>query len=349
MTNKSDLKTFYFSASKLILIALFFVVCTLIIFNKAAQMQRLAPYEWHVLFYWFLAAGCLTLSGLAAWMLATVSRPVVTVSAKGLWDRRLTSVVVPWNEIQGVLHGGSKRSPTIAMVVRPGVSARYGRRTNFLSWERRRWGAMERLNINVRPLAATPEQVLNAIRSEMDAAAANSASSEQVVAFYQQLGFFVGSTAKEVIESFCAHIGRAPDAEKPWDDVLVLSLDPEHVWTGDPEADVSMGSSVYVRVLKEWGEISQGAFAPTKITETWAGAQGPVQLHLKSNGTDIVLSPAFIQDWIDLEILRGLDEILTPSGKTFEYVCDGNFAIVLCLTRQQKASMRELRKFPFVN
>ena len=175
----------------------------------------------------------------------------------------------------------------------------------------------------------------------------NNSSAEDVVKFYQTMGFFDGSAPPEVVVEYSESHGRPPDPDKPWDDVFLLSLSKNGVWAEDPEADVCSENKVYSDVLIDWGSISFGAFSPTEITEDWGGENGPVTLHFKLEGRSVSIQPAYLDDWIDLDILKQINEGIAQSGREFAYAVDGNHSVVVCVTPEQKSLMRKQRKFPF--
>jgi len=178
-----------------------------------------------------------------------------------------------------------------------------------------------------------------------DAPRAN--SPEEVVRFYQQLGFFTGADPAAVVQRYTAEYDAPPDPSKRWDDVFLLSYSKGDVWADDPEADVCAENEVYSEILPKWARISHGAFAPGAITEEWDDESGPITLRFDLGGSAESVSPNYQDDWIDLEVLRQVNALIVKSGRQFECAVDGNFALVLCLTPEQKATMRTQRGFPF--
>ena len=170
---------------------------------------------------------------------------------------------------------------------------------------------------------------------------------EDVVRFYQQLGFFAGADRAAVVQGYTEEHGAPPDAAKPWDDVFLLSGAEGEVWADDPEADVCAENEVYSEVLPQWARISHGAFAPAGISEHWESDSGPITLSFQLGGQPASVSPNYQDDWIDLEVLRQINALIASSGRHFECAVDGNFALVLCLTPEQKATMQTQRQFPF--
>lgn len=172
-------------------------------------------------------------------------------------------------------------------------------------------------------------------------------SPEEMVRFYQQLGFFAGADPASIVQRYTEDHGAPPDSSKPWDDVFLLAHSDGDVWADDPEADVCADNEVYSRVLPQWAAISHGAFALRSLTEHWADENGPVTLKFELGGQSASVSPSYQDDWIDLEVLRQINALISPSGRQFECAVDGNFALVLCLTPEQKATMQAQRQFPF--
>jgi len=170
---------------------------------------------------------------------------------------------------------------------------------------------------------------------------------EDVVRFYQQLGFFAGSDPAYVVQRYAEEHGAPPDPGKLWDDVFLLGCAEGEVWADDPEADVCADNEVYSRVLPQWARISHGAFAPAGITEDWEGESGPITLSFRLGGQPASVSPNYQDDWIDLEVLGQINALIASSGRQFECAVDGNFALVLCLTPEQKTTMQTQRQFPF--
>ena len=171
---------------------------------------------------------------------------------------------------------------------------------------------------------------------------------EDVIRFYQQLGFFAGSDPATVIQRYTEDHGAPPKANKPWDDVFLLAYSEGDVWASDPEADVCADNEVYSEVLPQWARISRGAFAPSGLAEHWDSESGPITLNFDLGGRRASVSPSYQDDWIDLEALRQINALIASSGRQFECALDGNFVLVLCLTPDQKGTMLTQRKFPFV-
>jgi hypothetical protein len=172
---------------------------------------------------------------------------------------------------------------------------------------------------------------------------------EDVVRFYQDLGFFEGADPAHIVGRYTDDLGQPPREDMPWDDVYLLAYSQDQVWSDDPEADVCAGNLVYTGLLPEWARISQGAFAPSDVQEHWATETGPVTLTFQLAGQRVSVSPSYQDDWIDLDVLQQINSLIAQTGRQFECTADGNFAVVMCLTPEQKKAMRERRSFPFAS
>lgn len=177
-------------------------------------------------------------------------------------------------------------------------------------------------------------------------------SIDEVVEFYMKFGFFGGGDPKSTTERLVARYreawGDAPDPGKPWDDVFMLALDEERVWQDDPECDVCEENKVYTETLQEWSRISQGIFQPQGIEEVWEGERGPISVHLTLGSTRHTLRPKWDNDWLDLNILTPINELIAKSGKHLACASDVNFAIVFPIDQQGRKQLTSVRRFPFV-
>ena len=176
--------------------------------------------------------------------------------------------------------------------------------------------------------------------------ASDTAIAERVIAM-REVGLFADRSASSD-EALAAEIDAAvvdtwgdPD-EIPQDliDLAVAQQDHARVWWQDVEADVTDGNDVYARTLAEWGQISLGAFEPADITETWKGNTGPVTVEFSHEGTPQSLAPAYLEDWIDLGILVGINELIAGSGRRFDlYKAFDQTAFVMALTDDERLAL----------
>lgn len=174
---------------------------------------------------------------------------------------------------------------------------------------------------------------------------ATSMTPTEVIGFYQEMGFFDGVTPEEVIEAYLVDWGELPDPWQKWDDAFLLSYSASRVWADDAEADVCAENKVYTGVLPAWAEASQGAFAPENIEERWESETGPVHLSFTLDGTARTLSPRYLDDWLDVDVLAQANEWL--ADRAYTGFSDGNYSLVLCLTPEERERMERVRTFPF--
>jgi len=172
-------------------------------------------------------------------------------------------------------------------------------------------------------------------------------SYEDVILFYKELGFFAKVESYSLVEKFEKHHGDLPKVDNPWDDVFILAYSVGQSWADDPEADVCDTNRVYTTVLLEWAGISNGVFTPTKIDEIWETEEGPITVSFQIEGAEHIVKPKYLEDWIDLDVLQQINQTIAKRHRQFFYAIDGNFALVLCLSDEQKRRMKRERGFPF--
>ncbi|GAB4419108.1 MAG: hypothetical protein Kow002_06520 [Anaerolineales bacterium] len=171
---------------------------------------------------------------------------------------------------------------------------------------------------------------------------------KETIRFYKELGFFSDMSADEIIAEHKRIEGFEPVIHEPWDEVNLLTFSKNGIWMDDPETLWGPKFTTYTKLLIEWAGISHGAFKPEEIREIWGEPyhQGPIKLEFKLDGKKVSVSPNFYNDYMDLDVLKQVNELIAASGRQFELAADANFAIVFCLTAEQKVKMEE-RYFPF--
>lgn len=132
-------------------------------------------------------------------------------------------------------------------------------------------------------------------------------------------------------------------------ELYMLELDQERVWLEDTEADVAKGNDVYVDTLKWWSYISRGAFEPTEIMETWGTDGGPVTITFTMFGQKKVLHPEYFYDYIDVSILREINEMIKDSGYEFVAVSIDQDVFVTVLKADEKRKLEQERYIAFIN
>ena len=179
------------------------------------------------------------------------------------------------------------------------------------------------------------------------ALASTPSSPDELVRYFQEFGFFKGESPHDVLERYEESHSGPLTLTSPWDDIFLLAESPSRVWASDPEADVCAENQVYSEVLPEWAAITGGLVRITNMTESWGTETGPISLQFNLNGKPATLSPSYQDDWIDLDVLCALNELVRHLGVQFECAVDGNFALVTCLRPDEKRRLVSERALPF--
>jgi hypothetical protein len=102
------------------------------------------------------------------------------------------------------------------------------------------------------------------------------------------------------------------------------------------------GNAVYENTITEWANISNGAFSPTSIKETWKSDTGPITITFELEGQEISIQPEYTDDYIDTKILFQINELTKNSGKQFEmHKAFDQTAFIVCLTNEEKGALTE--------
>jgi hypothetical protein len=174
------------------------------------------------------------------------------------------------------------------------------------------------------------------------------------VAALRKLDFFASRTetdaalAATIDDQSIAEFGTKPDPDNPVSELVVAGVDDERSWWGDLEADVDPTNKVYETTLQDWAAISEGAFAPTGIEETWDSPSGPVSVSFTLGGKRETLKPAYLEDWIDPTILTRINALIAPSGRQFElYRAFDQTLFLTALTAEEKRALERDRGWCF--
>jgi len=177
----------------------------------------------------------------------------------------------------------------------------------------------------------------------------------EFVDFFRSLGFFKeyeqlsnSHLAAVLVDMLRLEMKENLDPSDPLADLLLLKYDDGRVWWDDTEADVCAENQVYRETLEEWGRISLGAFLPTEIQENWQGAEGPIEISFKLNGSPLTLHPRYMDDYLDLAILSGINTAILGTGIQFAvHEIFDQTAFILALTMDQKRRLQEQRRWRF--
>jgi hypothetical protein len=133
--------------------------------------------------------------------------------------------------------------------------------------------------------------------------------------------------------------GEVP-ADDPLFELLLAEMDRSRAWWRDLEADVVDGNDVYVTTIQELSAISEGAFAPSSVSESWSSEMGPITVSFELGGESHQLEPAYLEDWIDPRILGPINDLIRPAGRRFEIVAAfDQTAFVLALTPDERLAL----------
>ncbi|GAA4853255.1 hypothetical protein GCM10023310_35270 [Paenibacillus vulneris] len=180
----------------------------------------------------------------------------------------------------------------------------------------------------------------------------------EIFAYYKEMGFFQSMDVNEVEKNFIDNYPNDFAADKDFDpyqdhtlyqryaDHFILQLDKSRVWMADTEADVGKGNQVYVKALQDWARISRGAFNPSDIVETWNTEEGPIKVQLNLNGEKVTLYPQYMNDFMDVGILKKINTKIAGSGYQFVVVYVDQQAFVTVLNEKELAQISKERFWP---
>ncbi|MEZ4867273.1 MAG: hypothetical protein R3C14_38470 [Caldilineaceae bacterium] len=178
----------------------------------------------------------------------------------------------------------------------------------------------------------------------------------EIVHYFRPLGFFADwarLSEDQLVTKLLAQRRwiwgfRDFDPSSIQEELGLLSLDKERIWWRDLEANVCAENQVYVTTLQEWSRIARGAFQLEHVQEQWASDEGPITLSLLLDGQPITLHPVFYGDWLDLNILSALNQLIRNRGTQFEvYAAFDQTAYVVLLTKAEKARLQAERGWRF--
>jgi hypothetical protein len=76
------------------------------------------------------------------------------------------------------------------------------------------------------------------------------------------------------------------------------------------------------------------------VVEAWASETGPVTISFQMDGATHLLTPEYLEDWIDPRILEPIDALIAPSGRRFLMVAPfDQSAFVLALAGEEQAAL----------
>ena len=173
--------------------------------------------------------------------------------------------------------------------------------------------------------------------------------------YFRKIGFFVDFKNNTDIEIFRIiseeHQNKYGESLNPNDsffDLHITSFDKSRVWWKDTESDVCSGNNSYTKFLNELSKISRGSFNPSNITEKWESEEGPINIEYDLDNTHHNINPNFIDDYLDIEILRDINNQIASSGFRFEqFLPFDQTAFILVLTKKEKTDLKRKRGWKF--
>jgi hypothetical protein len=171
-------------------------------------------------------------------------------------------------------------------------------------------------------------------------------SPEELIRFYQELGFFARRGVARVLADYKRHNGLSMSEENSWYDPELLLCDEKATWH-DCGSYAAPRNCWYRDVLPYCAKLTRGAFAPTDIQEHWQTERGPIRVSFRlGEHTVIVWAQPQEKNHADFGYFRQIDSVLPDTGGHFE--CAGSYMkVVMWLTREQKQKMLAVRNFPF--
>lgn len=177
----------------------------------------------------------------------------------------------------------------------------------------------------------------------------------QSIAFFRTLHFFPQfahlsdeAFASELLHKWQAMFDTPLDLSRRDIDLEILMWDTERVWWEDLEADVCDGNDIYIETIKGWAAISRGVFQPLTIREWWASETGPIYVEFEHDGQHLVLTPEYLDDYIDIHVLHQINRAIQQSGIEFAvYKPFDQTAFVVALTAEEQRALAARRGWQF--
>lgn len=169
------------------------------------------------------------------------------------------------------------------------------------------------------------------------------------ISFYNNMNDLTDLDIYRIINDYHQEIyGESINTNNPFFDLHITSFDKSRVWWKDTESDVCSGNNSYTKFLDELSKISRGSFDPSNITEKWESEEGPITVEYYLGNTHHKINPNFIDDYLDIEILRDINNQISSSGYRFEqFMPFDQTAFILVLTKKEKTDLKRKRGWKF--
>lgn len=161
----------------------------------------------------------------------------------------------------------------------------------------------------------------------------------EAVLYFRKLGFFQEYNTladDELIVKIKELRNYTPEDKFTYntDLLLILAQDKNRVWYCDSE---TYWEQQYVKLFKEWGNISCGKFTPENIIESRSDDNTDIHIDFSHNGEQTKIIATYYGDWIAAEIIEDINEIIRDSGIQFcNIVTETQELCIVSLTSEQK-------------
>lgn len=183
------------------------------------------------------------------------------------------------------------------------------------------------------------------------------------VKYFRSMGFFdeYKSLTNKELENKLATLQAKDYSKLMYNDFDLLNWSKKIFWwISDFEKDVMKGGNVYVKILKEWSNISRGIFRPENIKEIWESETGPIHVSFTLNKKTCTINPKYLDDYVDDTALKQIiilvNKILRESKYNYNFeICSripGERLEGLCvivLSPEEKQKLEKERDWKFEN
>lgn len=182
----------------------------------------------------------------------------------------------------------------------------------------------------------------------------------EAIEFYRPREFFrqVPGDSEDLLERLLPHFEEQEEEQeltedellRPEMDLFFLSFDPLRTLyeSMDFGAALGPGLEAYVHTLQALARISRGAFAPTRIRESWDSPQGPIRLDFEQAGKAHQFRVDLWDGMFDFRLLLQLNLLLWSTPYRYEMAPMDEILFVTVLTAQEKVELERHRGLSFM-
>lgn len=190
------------------------------------------------------------------------------------------------------------------------------------------------------------KQFCNRLLPENDAADREELS--RIIEIYRSAGMFDRVSTRDVLDRYQEYVDYELDGKpggKKQRLMDIARLSDTAIWWG--QLDSSNRKDSYSRVISAWANISQGAFRPDSVTESWEHVPGPILIELQISGKAVKYSAPYLGGSVDIRILSWLNSLIAEEERQFAASVGEEGVAVLCLTPEEKLLFIDELDFPF--